>query len=756
MPLGQCPPTREGFFIRAAAIFMLWLFLANASWAQSAYTLQVVRTGSGVVYSSSSGGLMPGHYHINCGTNCSTSFKSGQDVYLTASPTNGYTFDGWKTSDCDSITHNGARCNITMNSSRSVTATFTSTAPSTHTLTVSKSGSGTVSSSPSGINCGSNCTASYNNNTSVTLTASPANGYSFSGWSGACSGSGSCTVNMNANKSVTATFTPTTAPPPSTYTLTVSKSGSGTISSSPSGINCGSSCTASYNNNTSVTLTASPANGYSFSGWSGACSGSGSCTVNMNANKSVTATFTQNTVVSDVFNLMVTYKGPGTIFFSPTDLDGYDKFSNSTDTTTIPIRFPYYKDTNVTLTAEPVSGYRFTGWSGACSGTGSCTVNMDSTKSVTAMFIQNTVVSDVFNLMVTYKGPGTIFFSPTDLDGYDKFSNSTDTTTNPIRFPYYKDTSVTLTAEPASGYRFTGWSGACSGTGSCTVNMDSTKSVTATFTTVTNNSSLLKIHKTGTGTGRITHANLFFQCSSQETSCDWPISSGPGTFIINAVADDDSVFAGWEGICSGTGACRIDLAPGMNIISISAKFNLKNESTGASACESRSFQPREKSVIDGYIAYYGRPPDAGGLNYWFNRGLHEGTVKSFGDSEEYRRNFGGMTTHELIDNLYLQIFGRHAEPSGLSWYARRHESGAESLAGIAFSILAGARESDSVVLDNRRAVSYHFVTLSERKWGLGRPMISDIYLAEWLATVNDSASSVDTVCRRITNYINLP
>jgi len=42
-------------------------------------------------------------------------------------------------------------------------------------------------------------------------------------------------------------------------------------------------------------------------------------------------------------------------------------------------------------------------------------------------------------------------------------------------------TSVTLTATPAAGSTFTGWSGACSGTGSCGVTMNSATSVTAPF-----------------------------------------------------------------------------------------------------------------------------------------------------------------------------------------------------------------------------------------------------------------------------------
>jgi len=48
-------------------------------------------------------------------------------------------------------------------------------------------------------------------------------------------------------------------------------------------------------------------------------------------------------------------------------------------------------------------------------------------------------------------------------------------------FGFPDGTGVTLTAKAATGSGFTGWSGACSGTGSCSVTMTSSKLVTATF-----------------------------------------------------------------------------------------------------------------------------------------------------------------------------------------------------------------------------------------------------------------------------------
>ena len=157
------------------------------------------------------------------------------------------------------------------------------------TVTKAGAGSGTVTSSPSGINCGSTCSANYSSGTSVTLTAAAASGSTFAGWGGSCSGTGACTVSMTAARSVTATFNSTST----TFSLSVTKmgGGTGTVTSSPGGINCGSTCTANYTSGTSVTLTAAPASGSAFGGWSGACTGSASCALSMTAARNVTATF---------------------------------------------------------------------------------------------------------------------------------------------------------------------------------------------------------------------------------------------------------------------------------------------------------------------------------------------------------------------------------------------------------------------------------------------------------------------------------
>ncbi|MET0501933.1 MAG: fibronectin type III domain-containing protein [Candidatus Binatia bacterium] len=148
-------------------------------------------TGNGIVTSAPAG--------INCGSTCSAIYNSGTLVTLTAAAATGSTFAGWSGSGCA----NGA---VTMNTNQTCTATFNPQAPQSFSLSISKAGTGigTVTSAPSGINCGSTCSALYSSGTLVTLTATPATGSTFAGWTGSGCANGAAT--MTASIGCTATF----------------------------------------------------------------------------------------------------------------------------------------------------------------------------------------------------------------------------------------------------------------------------------------------------------------------------------------------------------------------------------------------------------------------------------------------------------------------------------------------------------------------------------------------------------------------
>lgn len=127
----------------------------------------------------------------------------------------------------------------------------------------------------------------------------------------------------------------------------------------------------------------------------------------------------------------------------------------------------YPLGTTVTLTATPAAGSEFVGWSGACTGTGTCTVAMSLPRSVVATFARR---SQLLRVATTGKGTGKVTSNPSGIScGPTCFHN------------YAYGTSVTLTAKAGKKSAFAGWSGACRGKRICTVSMTDTRTVKASF-----------------------------------------------------------------------------------------------------------------------------------------------------------------------------------------------------------------------------------------------------------------------------------
>lgn len=116
-----------------------------------------------------------------------------------------------------------------------------------------------------------------------------------------------------------------------------------------------------------------------------------------------------------------------------------------------------------------------------------------------------------------------------------------------------------------------------------------------------------------------------------------------------------------------------------------------------------------------YIAYYGRPGDPGGMDFWAERLQESGgdlraIIDSFGNSSEFTDRYGGLAHEELVNNIYLQLFGRDADPEGLNFYVGRLTNGEQTLGSIALSISDGVREgtTDFDIVMNKLTVANTF------------------------------------------------
>jgi polygalacturonase len=202
-------------------------------------------------------------------------YTCGTQVQVTAVAGNGYSFGNFSGALTGSVNPQ----TITLNTSTSVTATFT--AGSSCTLSTSTTGSGTITVSPSGtvFSCG----------TSLTITAVPAQYYSLTGFSGAITGTTNPqTFVINANSMIAAAFGQTSFP------INTTVVGPGTVTASP--VDSGSG----YVPGTQVTLTANPTAGATFTGFTGDLTGTTNPqTLTVNAAKNVTATFVASKITLD-------------------------------------------------------------------------------------------------------------------------------------------------------------------------------------------------------------------------------------------------------------------------------------------------------------------------------------------------------------------------------------------------------------------------------------------------------------------------
>lgn len=137
------------------------------------------------------------------------------------------------------------------------------------------------------------------------------------------------------------------------------------------------------------------------------------------------------------------YPGHGTVTSSPSGID----------CGTVCIA-EFSSNSTVTLTATPMNGHVFVGWSGACTGTQSCSVSANGVTQVTAEFAR----AGQLSVIKAGSGQGTVASKTTGINCGSSCSAV-----------FREGTQVTLTATPARGSRFVGWYGVCSGQKTCSV-----------------------------------------------------------------------------------------------------------------------------------------------------------------------------------------------------------------------------------------------------------------------------------------------
>lgn len=344
-------------------------------------------------------------------------YDSGEIVELTANPSLNWHFSHWV--DDGTVIKNNNPLQISMIEDKNVTGIFQI---NTYTLDVQKNGEGIVSKTPD--------KEEYEHGEMIELNATPTTGWSFVNWfknGEYYSDSSRVIYQIDENVVFRALFEA------DGYILSLDKLGRGEVSKTPD--------KTAYLYGETVTISATPEVGWEFLHWledEEIYSENRTEEIIMNESRSFAAVFLGNE-----YKITLEKEGQGEV-------------------SKVPDQETYQYGDEITLTAIPAQGWRFSRWlkNGTYfSSEAQKTVEVNDNAVYKAIFEE----IQYYTLNISIQGNGSV-------------------SRNPDENPYEESTIVTLTANPANGWRFDRWEGDLVGsTNPKQMTMDSNKNITAVF-----------------------------------------------------------------------------------------------------------------------------------------------------------------------------------------------------------------------------------------------------------------------------------
>ena len=159
-----------------------------------------------------------------------------------------------------------------------------------------------------------------------------------------------------------------------------------------------------------------------------------------------------------------------------------------------------------------------------------------------------------------------------------------------------------------------------------------------------------------------------------------------------------------------------------------------------------------------YVAYFGRPADATGLDYWeavvaARGGSTTAVSAAFAASAEYTATFAGLSNDQIVNTIYNNLFHRDAEVAGLKFWSNLLTAGSINISNVVTQVAGGAQGTDATALAQKVAASVAFTAaLDTTPEILSYNGTGAVTLAKaWLAGIYDATTEAAAVATTALN-----
>ena len=151
-----------------------------------------------------------------------------------------------------------------------------------------------------------------------------------------------------------------------------------------------------------------------------------------------------------------------------------------------------------------------------------------------------------------------------------------------------------------------------------------------------------------------------------------------------------------------------------------------------------------------YMAYFGRPADKLGFDYWANgldgSGANQNLstmVSAFANSAEFQAMYPQPTNAQKIGSIYQHLFSRSGDAAGIAYWDGLMANGSIKLANAVIAIAAGAQGNDAIAFNGKVAVAETFTHMLDepREWQAYSTPAAVQAVSNYVAAVKDAASA---------------